>query len=286
MVDSTSISAEIAARRGQRKAAGASTAYLIFDTESIPDGRLIQRVKYPDDDLSPEEAIARAQEEARAASSNGSDFLPVSFQVPVAISVLRVADDFSIQALTCLDAPQYRSEEMARQFWKGVCHYQPRLVTFNGRGFDLPLLELAAFRYGIPARDYYQASRNRYNGNHIDLYDWMTNYGAVRLNGGLNLLAKLLGKPGKMDIAGDQVYDLYREGRLREINDYCLFDVLDTYFVFLRSRVLIGALAPEQEGYLVQRARAFITARTAETPVLRNYLENMEDGPALSSVAG
>lgn len=286
MVDSTSISADIAARRGQRKAPGPTTAYLIFDTESIPDGDLLRRVKYPHDGLTAEQAIARAQQEARDTSYTGSDFLPVTFQVPVAISVLRVADDFSIQALTCLDAPLFRSEEMVRQFWKGVCHYQPKLVTFNGRGFDLPLLELAAFRHGIPARDYYHSSRNRYHGNHIDLLDWMTNYGAYRMQGGLNLLAKLLGKPGKLEIAGDQVYRLYCEGRLHDINDYCLFDVLDTYFVFLRSRVLIGALAPESEAFLVQRARAFITARTAETPVLRQYLENWADGPALACVAG
>lgn len=286
MVDSTSIGAEIAARRAQRRAQGPTTAFLIFDTESIPDGRLIQRVKYPEEELDAEAAIARAQDEARAASNTGSDFLPVSFQIPVAISVLRVADDFSIQALTCLDAPQFRTEEMVRQFWKGVCHYQPRLVTFNGRGFDLPLLELAAFRYGIPARDYYQASRNRYNGNHVDLFDWLSNYGAARLHGGLNLLAKLLGKPGKMDVDGSQVYRMYREGRLRDINDYCLFDVLDTYFVFLRSRVLIGALTLEQERFLVQRARAFITARTADTPILRRYLDAWEDGGDVEAAAG
>src|SRR5262245_19687917 len=135
MVDSTSIGAEIAARRAQRRAQGPTTAFLIFDTESVPDGRLIQRVKYPDEDLSPEQAIARAQQEARQASTTGSDFLPVSFQLPVAICVLRVADDLSIQALSCLDTPQFRPEEMVRQFWKGVCHYQPKLVTFNGRGF-------------------------------------------------------------------------------------------------------------------------------------------------------
>src|SRR5262245_50140947 len=101
-----SISAEILARR---KAAaltvtdGPATAFLILDTESVPDGRLIGRVKYPGEDLDPEEAIARAQAEARAASRDGSDFLPVTFQYPVAACVLRVAGDFSLQALACLD---------------------------------------------------------------------------------------------------------------------------------------------------------------------------------------
>src|SRR5436853_53618 len=110
-----------------------------------------------------------------------------------------------------------------------------KLVSFNGRCFDLPLMELAAFRYGCTARDYY-LSRNRYSPGHIDVMDWLSNFGALRMTGGLDVLAKLLGKPGKMTMAGDQVYRLYLEGKIELINDYCLFDTLDTYFIFLRSR--------------------------------------------------
>ena len=55
------------------------------------------------------------------------------------------------------------------------------------------------------------------------------------MTGGLNLVANLLGKPGKMDVQGDMVQDMYNAGRLADINDYCRCDVLDTYFVFLRT---------------------------------------------------
>jgi predicted PolB exonuclease-like 3'-5' exonuclease len=270
------ISAEIIARRGQRPPAGTETAFLIVDTESVPDGRLLARVKYPDDVLTPDAAIERAQAEARELSRDGSDFLPVTFQVPVAVCVLRVAADYTLQNLTCLDAPLYRTEEIVRKFWLGVSRYRAKLVTFNGRGFDLPLLELAAFRFGCVARDHFYNSRNRYNGNHLDLFDWLSNYGACRLTGGLNLLAKLLGKPGKMDVSGDQVYAMHREGRVREINDYCMFDTLDTYFVFLRSRVLTGELTLEVEQMLVNKARAWLTAKATETPALQQYLDNWE----------
>src|SRR5438874_348859 len=82
--------------------------------------------------------------------------------------------------------------------------------------FDLPLLELAAFRYGCPARDYFHSSRNRLGGGHIDLMDWLTNYGAVRLSGGLDLLSKLLGMPGKMTVSGEQVYRMHLEGLTQE----------------------------------------------------------------------
>src|SRR5437763_2182673 len=81
--------------------------WLVFDCESIPDGKLLNIVKYPTETMTPEEAVARAQAEARG-SSGGSDFLPVTFQLPIAISMLRIGSDFSLQALTCLDVPHYR----------------------------------------------------------------------------------------------------------------------------------------------------------------------------------
>src|SRR5581483_1961352 len=238
-------------------------------------GRLLRKVKYPDLPLTDEEAIQRAQEEARKSSHNGSDFLPVAFQYPVAVCVIRVDTEFMIQKITCLGAPTFRSADIVREFWDGVSHYnRAKIVTFNGRGFDLPLLELAAFRYGCCGRDYFQSSRNRFGGNHLDLLDWLTNYGACRLAGGLNLLSKMLGKPGKMEVAGDQVYRMVLEGKLQEVNDYCMFDTLDTYFVFLRTRVLTGDLALEQEHDLARRAREFLEGKVNDLPALRQYLEN------------
>ncbi len=268
------ISEEIKARRSAAATLGPETAFIVLDTESVPDGQLLARVKYPDEVLTPEEAIRRAQAEARELSPGGSDFLPVTYQIPVAVCVLRVAADFTLQALSCLDAPEYRPEEIVRKFWVGTSRYKAKLVTFNGRGFDLPLMELAAFRYGYSAREHFYNSRNRYNGNHIDLFDWLSNYGAYRLTGGLNLLAKMLGKPGKMEMAGDQVYALWREGRTREINDYCMFDTLDTYFVFLRTRVLLGEIALDEEKRYVERARTWLNMKAADLPALQQYLNN------------
>ena len=112
--------------------------YLVFDCESIPDGKLLNIVKYPTEKLTPEEAVARAQAEAKA-NSGGSDFLPVTFQLPIAISLLRVGTDFSLQAITCLDKPHYRPRALIEQFWAGLVYYrqqfpgQVKMVTFNGR---------------------------------------------------------------------------------------------------------------------------------------------------------
>jgi predicted PolB exonuclease-like 3'-5' exonuclease len=254
------------------------TRYLVVDTESVPDGELIAQIKYPGESLTAEQAIAKAQEEARDLSPTNSDFLPVSFQVPVAVCVVRVGVDYSLQAFKCLDAPQFRPVEIVKHFWRGIedTYKQANLVTFNGRGFDMPLLELAAFRHGISLCHYLQSSRKRFDSRHIDLLDQMTNYGACRLFGGLNLLAKIIGKPGKCGVAGHQVYQMHCEGRLAEINDYCLCDTLDTYFVFLRTRVLTGDLTAEREAELVRRAREFLETRSGAMPVLKEYLANWE----------
>ena len=254
------------------------TAFLVFDCESIPDGTLLARTRYPNEGLSPEEAVARAQADQQAA--RGNDFIPVSYQVPVSLCVARVDRHFRLHSIRCIDQPQYRPREITRGFWEGVAHYQARLVSFNGRGFDLPLMELAAYRYGISAGFYFSQDRGlryRFGNRHIDLLDFLTNYGAYRLTGGLDLLSKLLGKPGKLETKGHQVYDLYRQGRVQEINEYCSFDVLDTYFVFLRTRVLVGELTLEREQELVRLAKDWLTAQCAEQPHFQRYLDHWGD---------
>ena len=107
---------------------------------------------------------------------------------------------------------------------------------------------------------------------HIDLMEWMTEYGAFRVKGGLNLLAKMLGKPGKMGKSGGDVAELYREGRVQDINDYCLHDVLDTYFVFLRTRVLSGGLTLDEEQKIVDETKEWLESRLEKFPALEEYL--------------
>jgi hypothetical protein len=155
-------------------------------------------------------------------------------------------------------------------------------------------LELAAFRFGlsvpgwfnVEARSFEQA-RNRYNIDaHIDLQELLTNFGSSRFNGGLNLAANLLGKPGKMDVEGNMVQDLYNEGRLAEISDYCRCDVLDTYFVFLRTRVLTGKITLDDEQGLVGQAKEWLIEQSAESAACEKYLERWGDWPDPSRASG
>src|ERR1700722_17742808 len=259
-------------------------AYLVFDVEAVGDGDLIARVKYPGEKLSAAEALARFR--AQLMGEKGKDILPTTFMLPIALAIAKVDADYRLLDLSVLDAPLYRPHEITKRFWHGWVHYgRPALVSFNGRGYDIPVLELAAYRYGlsipawfnVEARSYEQ-SRNRYNfESHFDMYDLFSNFGAAQVAGGLNLLANLIGKPGKSGVDGSKVQDMYDAGRVEEINDYCRCDVLDTYFVFLRSRVLLGKLTLEEEHTIVAETKHWLEEQAAARPAYRNYLDHWGD---------
>ena len=101
----------------------------------------------------------------------------------------------------------------------------------------------------------------------------LSNYGAVRLSGGLSVLAHLLGKPGGVGADGGQVRGLYEAGKLDEINQFCRCDVIDTYFVFLRTRVLTGAMTLEEEHDRATAARAWLEDRRGEDAACADYLD-------------
>ena len=263
---------------------GDSVSYLVFDVEAVADGDLIARVRYPAEELSPAEATARYR--AELLEKTGRDVLPPTFVLPVSVAVAKIGPDFRMIDLAVLDEPEYRPPAIVQGFWQGWRHYgRPALVTFNGRGYDLPVLELAAYRYGISLPDWfnvdartYEQFRNRYNTEaHIDLMDLFTNFGATRFTGGLNLLANLIGKPGKTGIDGSQVQGMYEAGRTQEINDYCRCDVLDTYFVFLRSRVLLGKLSLDEEQAIVAETKTWLESQAPDRPAYAHYLQHWGD---------
>lgn len=258
-----------------------STVYLVFDIETVVDGRLLQRVRFPEQpELSPSEAVAKERERLMAAT--GSDFVPHTFQVPVSVAIAKVAADFALQDLVTLDRPGFRPQVITQHFWKGWQQYgMPTFVTFNGRGFDLPVMELAAYRYGLSLPAWFKSDgppytqpRYRFSDNHhLDLQEMLSNHGSVRMNGGLDLCATLLGKPGKMDTKGYMVQDLWEAGESERIDNYCMCDALDTYFVFLRCMVVSGRLTLDRESALVANARDVVERLAQDNGALREYLD-------------
>lgn len=261
-----------------------NVAYLVFDVETVADGDLISRVRYSGEGLDAQAAIQKYREELLEAT--GKDVIPPTFMLPISVAVAKVDDHFRLLDLTTLDEPNYDPFQITKKFWQGYMHYRcPTFVTFNGRGYDMPVMELAAYRFGlslprwfnVDARTYDQ-SRNRYNHkSHLDLMDLISNFGASRVTGGLNLLANLIGKPGKTGVDGSMVQGMYDDGKVNEINDYCRGDVLDTYFVFLRTRVLLGLLTLDQEHEHVEAVKLLLEQQADQSPAYQNYLDHWGD---------
>lgn len=260
--------------------------YLVLDIETVADGELIARSRYPGWSLAPAAAVSRYKEELKQKS--GSDFVPHTYQVPVAVCVATVSGTFELLDLVSLDEPKFRPHVIADLFWRGwEKHGRPSLVTFNGRGFDLPVLEHCAFRYGIPVPAWFtfqaklhEQPRYRFNlAQHFDLMEFLTDFGASRYTGGLNLAAHLLGKPGKGEVEGSMVQGMFDQGKTAEISDYCKTDVLDTYFVFLRTQVLLGNLTLKAEQEIVGRTKKWLEARREGSPAYQDYLKRWGDWP-------
>jgi 3'-5' exonuclease len=223
--------------------------YLIFDIETRVDKDLVKEIYDPENSLTIDQAYDTARDQILERSGQQSDFFPIPFHIPIAISTLHADENYRIRSLGCFGADRFSEAELVAKFWQ-IFETVQTLVTFNGRGFDLPVLEACALKHGLSLSRYFASgqSKNTYRGNrysdiyHIDLCDFLSNFGAAYRRSSLNLLAKLIGLPGKYTIAGEDVEYLYRQGRQKEINQYCMTDVLQTYLLFLRVELLRGKL--------------------------------------------
>lgn len=147
---------------------------------------------------------------------------------------------------------------------------KPDLVTFNGRGFDVPVIVARALRYGIPMPWWYgdRSTRYRYSEHgHWDLADWLSDYGAGRF-GSLHHAARLVGMPGKVGVSGGDVASLSQA----EVDAYCMTDVAQTAALALRCMLLRGTLAREQ----YRDAAARLVARIEANPATKVVAEHMD----------
>ena len=108
---------------------------LIFDIETIADRELVAKIRYPNEELTPAEALARYRTQLLA--ETGKDVLPITFVLPISVAVAKVDAEFRLLDVAVLDAPKFRPHVIVRHFWQGWNAYgRPTLVSFNGRGYD------------------------------------------------------------------------------------------------------------------------------------------------------
>lgn len=216
----------------------------IFDTETVPDVETLRAVYgYSGDDA---EVMSQAFEVQKART--GSEFLPINFHKVVAISAV-MADEFGrFERVNSIKAAS--EGELIHKFISFINSQNPRLVSFNGRGFDMPMLMVRAMKYNLSCPAYFDTSgdgkdkwtnyRSRYDGVfHLDLCDHMGDFGATR-GMGLDAICKSVNIPGKYDTHGDDVFRLYLENELEKIEEYCESDTLNTYWLFLKYELLRG----------------------------------------------
>jgi predicted PolB exonuclease-like 3'-5' exonuclease len=231
--------------------------YTVIDIETRIDKTLVQAIYFPHKEVSAEDAYAQVRQRLQEEQRN--DFFPLSFHVPISIAVGQVNEERVLTAVETINDTDYSEESIVRTFWQRLERFHGTLITFNGRNFDLPVLELQALKYGCQAPRYFAGkTRYRYSEDgHYDLYDFLTNYGVYRLRGGFHVLAKLIGLPGKTEIDGSQVQQLWEAGRLQDIARYCRHDVIQTYFLFLRVELLRGRFTIEQYEHALSQTTRF-----------------------------
>lgn len=240
---------------------------LVFDIETIPDTELGRRL-HGLAGLS-DAQVARAMFTLRRQSQD-SEFLAHHQHRIVAIScVLRSREGLKVWSLGEPDSPE---EELIRRFFDGLERYTPDLVSWNGGGFDLPVLQYRALRAGICAERYWETGESdtafRYNNylsrfhwRHMDLMDILSGF-QVRARAPLAEVAALLGLPGKLGFSGAQVWDAWLAGDIVRIRRYCETDVLNTYLVYLRFELMRGRFTPALYEEEVARMKALLSAGT------------------------
>jgi predicted PolB exonuclease-like 3'-5' exonuclease len=246
-----------------------------FDIETVPDVELGRRI-YDLGDLTDKQVGYVMQAKRREAA--GHEFLSYEQHHIVAISVaLRMRDGFKVWSLGDPDASE---AEIIQRFYDGIEKYTPDLVSWNGGGFDLPVLHYRALRHGIQAPRYWemgdedQAFRysnylNRYHMRHLDLMDVLSSYQA-RARVSLQAAATLLGLPGKLGMSGDKVWEYHLDGRLEEVRNYCETDVLNTFLIYLRFELMRGRLSRDE--HAAELALVRDTLRTQTKPHFDEFL--------------
>lgn len=226
----------------------------VFDCESVPDVALLREIyNFNGDDLAVCEMAFANQREL-----SGSEFLPIAFHKIISIAAL-ICDDFGrfikVGNFACDNADSHPNEsEILGDFLRYLNKNNPKLVSFNGRAFDLPTIMIRAMKYNLSAESYFEIDNAEHNKNkwdnyrarysenfHIDLLDAISSFGAVR-GLKLDIVCKMVGLVGKFDTSGDDVYRLFYEKKFKKIDEYCQSDVLNTYWLYLKYQLLQGKI--------------------------------------------
>ena len=245
------------------------TPVLAFDLETVPDVAGLRQLGQIPSDVSDAEGVEKVQ--AERLEKGQSDFFPHYLQ---RIWVIGCAfrDDSGFQVRCLGDGSGTSNEEETqrlRQFFGIIDKHSPQLISWNGSGFDAPVLHHRAlvrgcmghryFDNGDDDRDFkYNNYLSRYHTRHLDLMDVLSNF-MGRANAPLDAMSQLCGLPGKLGEDGAKVWQACLENRYEQVAAYCETDVVNTYLLYLRFRVMRGDLSEAQRREEDEVVRAALT---------------------------
>jgi len=245
------------------------TPLLVFDIETVPDVDGIRRIHDIGSVVDDAGVLDWFVQRRRAAS--GSDFLPVHLQKVVAIACA-LRDENGLRIWSIGDAGD-AEPELIRRFFDGIEKYTPQLVSWNGSGFDLPVLNHRALIHGVTAARYWDWGDDdrdfrfnnylaRFHTRHLDVMDVVAQY-QPRAGASLDAIARLCGFPGKLGMDGAQVSTAVAAGRLHEVRSYCECDVMNTFLVYQRFRLMRGEIDAGEYASEISMTRELLAAYDA-----------------------
>lgn len=226
---------------------------LVFDIESIPDIAGLRALRGEPADARDEQVYAAWLAERQ--DKGQSDFMPLHLQRVLVISVVfRNAEGLRVHSFVDRDGAS--EGKVIQTFFNSIEKHQPQLVSWNGGGFDLPVLHYRGLRHGVEASKYWDLGEDdrefkwnnyisRYHMRHLDLMDLLAMY-SPKNNAPLDAMAKLCGFPGKLGMDGSQVYAQYLAGQTDDVRRYCETDVMNTYLVYCRFQKMRGGLTERE----------------------------------------
>ena len=244
---------------------------IVFDLETVPCTQTLARL-HGREALTDDEAVEILGEKFPK--------LPLhKVAVLAALIAERIDGVWRIQSLGAPHIGERSEVDLISAFAARVDALRPTLVTFNGNGFDMPVLRYRAMVNGIAApgltsRPYFK----RYDQAHVDLCDELASFQS-NAKATLDDLCKMMGLPGKPEgIDGSKVWEQVRAGNIQTCADYGETDVVNTFRVWLRYELFRGALTPEQMLASEADLTAFITARLEERPHLAFLVAQTQTG--------
>ena len=256
---------------------------LVFDIETVPDVELGRRL-HNLDSLNDDD-VARAMRTLRIQKTGSTDFLAHPHHRIVAISaVLRSPEKLLVWSLGSEESTE---RELLERFFDGIERFRPVLISWNGSGFDLPVIHYRALRHGVAAPIYWESGEgdrdfkfnnylNRYHARHLDLMDMLAGY-QPRAFSSLEEVAIMLGLPGKMGMSGARVWEYFQAGKIADIRAYCETDVLNTFLVYLQFEKIRGLL--DEAAFSLEIERLLELLRAANAPHLKEFLKQWQGDP-------